>query len=53
MLKKAHSFNDFSKLLLRGKLVLLTYGQYCARNIGCSNPVKRRKIIKYFYKSIS
>jgi hypothetical protein len=53
MLKKAHTFNDFNKLILRGNQILLTFGQYCAKNIGCSNPAKRRKVIQYFYKRIN
>ena len=53
MLKKANTFHDFSKLIFGGNQVLLTFGQYCAKNIGCANPAKRRKVIAYFYKSIN
>ena len=53
MLKKAHTFHDFNKLILGGNQILLTFGQYCTKNIGCSNPTKRRKKIQYFYKKIN
>ena len=52
MIVKAKTFNDFSQLILKGQLVLLTFGQFCAKNIGKSNPAKRRKLITYFYKKI-
>lgn len=50
MLKKAHTFHDFNKLILRGNQIILTFGQYCAKNMGSSTPSKRRKVIQYFYK---
>ena len=48
-MRKSYTFHDFQKLNLGGKLVLLTFGQYCHKNFGCSNPAKRRKVIKYYY----
>ena len=53
MTLKSKSFNDFGSLLLKGKLKLLTFGQYSALTIGNCNKIKRRKVIKYFYDSLN
>lgn len=50
MLKKSNTFNDFNKLLLKGQQILLTFGEYSNKTAGTSSKLKRRKIIKYFYK---
>lgn len=52
MITKAKTFHDFNKLILKGEQILLTFGEYCMKNIGNSNPAKRRKVITYFYKKI-
>jgi len=52
MLKKSNTFNDFNKLLLKGQQILLTFGEYSNKTAGTSSKLKRRKIIKYFYKKI-
>lgn len=52
MLKKSYTFNDFNKLILKGEQILLTFGQYSSKTSGLSNKLKRRKVIKYFYKKI-
>lgn len=53
MTLKSKSFNDFGSLLLKGKLKLLTFGQYSALTIGNCDKIKRRKVIKYFYDSLN
>lgn len=51
-MRKSFTFHDFHKLNLGGRLVLLTFGEYSQKYLGCSNPAKRRKVIKYFYDSL-
>lgn len=51
---KSKSFTDFSILLLKGELKLLTFGEYCAKTMGSSECIayKRRRVIKHFYDRI-
>ena len=51
---KSKSFTDFSILLLKGELKLLTFGKYCALTANSSEckAYKRRRVIKHFYDRI-
>lgn len=53
MALKSVSFSDFGKLLLKGELKLLTFGEYSTKTIGNSNKNKRRRVIKHFYDSLT
>lgn len=49
---KSQSFNDFSTLLLKGQIKLLTFGEYSIKSFSSSDRHKRRKVIKYFYDNL-
>ena len=49
-MKKSITFNDFSKLILKGSQNFLSYGEFLSKNPN-STKYKRRKMITYFYKS--
>ena len=50
-MRKSVTFNDFNKLILKGKQRFLTFAEFTLRNFG-STRAKRRRMIKYHYKNI-
>ena len=52
MFLKANSFNDFEKLILKGQLKMLSFGQYSFSKFTNPTKNKKRKVITYFYKNL-
>ena len=50
-LKKNYSFNDYNKLLLKGKIYFLSYGNYLNNNKKRLK-IDRQKRIKNFYYNL-
>ena len=48
---KSVSFNDFSKLILKGSQNFCTYGEYVAKNRNTTKE-QRKLMISYHYKNI-
>ncbi len=49
-MNKSNTFNDFSKLLLKGQQSFLTYTNFVIKNFGSSR-AKRRKMLTYYYNN--
>ena len=50
-LKKNYSFNDYNKLLLKGKIYFLSYGNYLNNNKKRLK-IDRKRAIKNFYYNL-
>ena len=51
-LKKNYSFNDYNKLLLKGKIYFLSYGNYLNNNKKRLK-IDRQRAIKNFYYNLN